>query len=109
MFASTSQQSTDGFRASYNIFLLITLSGKFYTIGEKLILPAVREVLHTVVHKSPDQIINTISLSDNSVQRRVDEIGENIEKVVCNTLTTTEFSLQLDESTLSCNEFLFLA
>ena len=62
MFASTSQQSTDGLRASYNISLLIARSGKPHTIGEELILPAVREVLHTVVHKSPDQIIKTIPL-----------------------------------------------
>ena len=57
MFASTSQQSTDGLRASYNISLLIARSGKSHRIVEELILPAVREVLHTVVHKSPDSVI----------------------------------------------------
>ena len=39
MFASTSQQSTDSLRASYNISLLIARSGKSHTIGEELILP----------------------------------------------------------------------
>ena len=79
------------------------------TIGEELILPAVREVLHTAVHKSPDQIIRAISLSDNSVQRRVDEMAESFEETLCNILTTTEFSLQSDESTLSGKESLLLA
>ena len=60
MFASTSQQSTDGLHASYNIPLLIARSGKPHIIGEELILPAVREILHTVVHKSHDQIIKAI-------------------------------------------------
>ena len=109
MFSNTSQQSTDGLRASYNISLLIARSGKPHTIGEELILPAIREVLHTVVHKSPDQIIKAIPLSDNSVQRRVDEMAENIEEALCNILATTEFSLQLDESTLPGNESLLLA
>lgn len=109
IFASTLQQSTDGLRASYNISLLIARSGKPHTIGEELILPAVREVLHTVVHKSPDQIIKAIPLSDNSVQRRIDEMAENIEETLCNMLRTTEFSLQLDESTLPGNESLLLA
>ena len=68
MFASTSPQSTDSLCASYNISLLIARSGKSHTIGEELLLPAVREVLHTVVHKSPDQI-KAIPLSGNSVQR----------------------------------------
>ena len=47
MFASTSQHSSDGLRASYNISLLIAKSGKPHTIGEELILPAVSEVLRT--------------------------------------------------------------
>ena len=70
MFAITSQQSVDGLRASYNISLLIARSGKPHTIGEELILPAVREVLHTVLHKSPYQIIKAIPLSDSSNKGR---------------------------------------
>ena len=108
MFASTSQQSTDGLRASYNISLLIARSGKPHAIGKELIQPAVREVLHTVVHNSPDQIMKAIPLSDNSVQRRVDEMAENIEETLCNILAATEFSLQIVESTLPGNESLLL-
>ncbi|CAH1980618.1 unnamed protein product [Acanthoscelides obtectus] len=57
MFASTSQRNDDGLRASYNISLLIAKSGKPHTIGEKLILPAVEEVLKTVLHKPASDII----------------------------------------------------
>jgi len=109
MFAITSQQSVDGLCASYNISLLIARSGKPHTIGEELSLPAVREVLHTVLHKSPDQIIKAILVSDSSVQRGVDEMAANIEETLCNILATTEFSLQLEESTLPGNESLLLA
>ena len=109
MFAQSSQQSTDGLHAAYNISLMIAKSGKPHTIGEELILPAVQEVLHTVLKKPAEQIIKAIPLSNNSVQRRVDEMAGNIEEMLCNLLRNTEFSLQLDESTLPGNESLLLA
>ena len=100
MFTSSSKNSDDGLKASYNISLLIAKAGKPHTIGEELILPAVKEVIKTVLHKSPEQVIKSISLSDNSVQRRVDKMAENVEETPSKMLMTTEFSLQLDESSL---------
>ena len=100
MFTSTSKNSDDGLKASYNISLLIAKAGKPHTIGEELILPANKEVIKTVLHKSPEQVIKSIPLSDNSVQRRVDKMAENVEETLSKMLMTTEFSLQLDESTL---------
>jgi len=96
-------------RAAFNISLLIARSGKPQTIGEELILPAVREVLETVLHLTPDQIVNAIPpLSNSSVKRRVDEMADNIEETLCNMLRTTQFSLLLDESTIPGNESLLL-
>ena len=108
MFTSSSKNSDDGLKASY-ISLLITKTGKPHTIGEELILPAVKEVIKTVLHKSPEQVVKSISLSDNSVQRRIDKMAENVEETLSNMLMTTEFSLQYDESTLPGNESLLLA
>ncbi|CAH2017552.1 unnamed protein product [Acanthoscelides obtectus] len=104
MFASTSQRNDDGLRASYNISLLIAKSGKPHTIGEKLILPAVEEVLKTVLHKPASDIIKRIPLSNNTVERRIDEMSSDIESFLCN-----YFSIQLDESTLPDNAALLLA
>ncbi|XP_044747388.1 protein ZBED8-like isoform X1 [Coccinella septempunctata] len=109
MFASTSESNEDGLRASYNISLLIAKSGKPHTIGEQLILPVVEEVLKTVLHKSPFDILKRIPLSNNTVQRRIDEMSSDIESFLCNYLQTTHFSIQLDESTLPGNEALLLA
>ena len=109
MFISSLKNSDDGLKASYNISLLIAKAGKPHTIGEELILPAVKEAIKTVLHKSPEQIIKSIPLSDNSVQRRVDKMSENVEETLIKMLMTTEFSLQLDESTLPGNESLLLA
>ncbi|CAH1974206.1 unnamed protein product [Acanthoscelides obtectus] len=108
MFASTSQRNDDGLRASYNISLLIAKSGKPHTIGDKLILPAVEEVLKTVLHKPASDIIKRISLSNNTVERRIDEMSSDIENFLCNYLQTTHFSIQLDESSLPDNAALLL-
>ena len=85
MFASTSQRNDDGLP---------------HTIGEKLILPAVEEVLKTVLHKPASNIIKRIPLRNNTVERRIDEMSSDIESFLCNYLQKTHFSIQLDESTL---------
>ena len=69
MFTSSSKNPDDGLKASYNISLRIAKAGKPHTIGEELILPAVKEVIKTVLHKSPEQVIKSIPLCDNSVQQ----------------------------------------
>ena len=75
MFTSSSKNLDDGLKTSYKISLLIAKAGKPHTIGEELILPAVKEVIKTVLHKSPEQVIKSIPLSDNSVQRSVNKNG----------------------------------
>lgn len=109
LFSAASKQDDDGLRASYNISLLIAQTGKPHTIGEELILPAIKEVITTVLHKPAADIIRKIPLSNSSVQRRIDEMAENIEESLCNHLKTSQFSIQLDESTLPNNEALLLS
>jgi len=109
IFASMSKTDDDGLRASYNISLLIAKSGKPHTIGEQLILPAIEEVLKTVLHKPAYDILKRIPLSNNTVQRRIDEMSYDVESFLCNYLQMTHFSIQLDESTLPGNEALLLA
>ncbi|CAH2009638.1 unnamed protein product [Acanthoscelides obtectus] len=98
----------------------IRLDGKPTQVGDEyqnpenrilseLILPAVEEVLKTVLHKPASDIIKRIPLSNNTVESRIDEIGSDIESFLCNYLQTTHFSIQLDESTLPDNAALLLA
>ncbi|GBP82334.1 SCAN domain-containing protein 3 [Eumeta japonica] len=89
--------------------LLIAKSGKPHTIRKQLILPAVEEILKTVLHKSLFDILKRIPLSINIVQRRIDEMSSDVESFLCNYLRTTHFSIRLDESTLPGNAVLLLA
>jgi len=65
----------------------------------------VKEVLH---HKASSTVIKSIPLSNNTVHRRVDEMATNTEDSLYSIMRNTEFSLQLDESTLPGNEYLLL-
>ena len=88
---------------------MIAKKGKPHTIGEELILPAAKKVLNTVLHpKACSTKIKSIPLSNDTAQRRIDEMSADVEHKLYNTLTNTEFSSQLDESTLPGNESLLL-
>ncbi|KFD54718.1 LOW QUALITY PROTEIN: hypothetical protein M514_04418 [Trichuris suis] len=109
MLSSTSGVEDDGLRASYNISLLIAKSGKAHTIGEELLLPVVSEVLDTVLHRQSADAILKIPLSNDTVQCRIDEMAKDVEDALCSIPKKTQFSLQLDESTLPGNEIVLLA
>ena len=68
-------------------------TGKPHTIGEELILPPIKEVITTVLHKPAADIVQKNPLSNSSVQRRIDEMAENIEESLCNHLKTSQFSI----------------
>lgn len=112
LLTTTSTKCDDGLIASYNVAKLIAKAGKSHTIGEQLILPSVREILESVLHHSASSaanIIKKVPLSNDSVRRRIDEMAEDVEATLCQFLQLTEFSLQVDESTLPGNEALLLA
>ena len=74
-----------------------------------MILPAVKEVLNTALHHKPcSSVMKSIPMSNDTVQRRINEMSADVEHKLCNTLRNTEFNLQLGESTLPGKESLLL-
>ncbi|XP_072375695.1 zinc finger MYM-type protein 6-like, partial [Diabrotica undecimpunctata] len=54
------------------------------------------------------QVTDAVPFSNNTVSRRIDEMGANVEDVLCNKFKSREFTVQLDESTLSDSKALLL-
>lgn len=108
MFTKTDDQLEKGLLATYNISLMIAKTGSAHTVAETLVLPAVKEVIETVMGQNSAPVLNVMPLSNNTVQRRIDEMGRDVEDQLVQVLRSTEHSLQIDESTLRDNEVLLL-
>ncbi|CAB4068072.1 unnamed protein product [Lepeophtheirus salmonis] len=94
--------------ASYDISLFIAKRGTNQTIGEDLIKPSISVFLKTVMEKE-DKVVKAISLRNNTVTSPIDELGEDIEAQLVETLKSRNFSLQMDESTPRDSEIVLLA
>ena len=99
--------------ASYIVALRIAKAKKPHTIGEELILPCAKDIVRLMLGTVAERKLNSISLSDNTVQRRIYDLSEDIKIQVVEQIKeapTGWFCLQLDESTdvASCaRNFLF--
>ena len=109
MFKRSTQNIDDGVLTSYYLSLIIAKQGLPHTIGEKAFIPAIRTVLEKVLHiKNISNVLRIIPLSNNTVKRRIDEMGECVEKKLITLMCTNLFSIQVDESTLPGNKCLLL-
>ena len=79
LFSKATTQDGNGMLAYFNISLLIAKSGKPHTIGEKQIIPAISELIRTVIIKQASDVINKNSFSNNTVQIRIDKKAQGVE------------------------------
>lgn len=87
-------------QASYAIGLQVAKTKKAHTIGESLIKPCILESVRLVLGEEAFQKMKQISLSNDTIKSRIDEMSENIkDKVVLHIISSPFFALQLDEST----------
>ncbi|GFW87599.1 zinc finger BED domain-containing protein 5 [Trichonephila clavipes] len=106
LFSAYTSTNNRVLEASYQISLFITKTGKNHTIGEYLIKPSISAFLKTALEKE-DKDVKAMPLRKNTVSRRIDEMGENIEKPLVEKLKTRKFSVQVEESTLRDSERLY--
>lgn len=103
-------QSTEaGLEASYCIALRIAKNKKSHTIGENLIKPCILDAVKLVLGEQHVEKINKISLSNNTIKNRIEDLRKNILDTVLNEIKSSPFfALQLDESTdvASCSQLL---
>ena len=72
------QQTNAPLKASYEVSLMIAKQKKAHTIGENLVLPAAKIIVYCVFGDESVKKLNSISLSNNTVQRRIEEMSVDI-------------------------------
>ncbi|GFW37222.1 SCAN domain-containing protein 3 [Trichonephila clavipes] len=103
LFTAHSSTNNRVLEASYQVSLYITKTGKNHTIGENLKKPSISVFLKMVLEKD-DKDVKAMPLNKNTVSRRIDEMGEDIEKQLVEKPKTRKFSVQVEESTLRDSE-----
>ena len=74
---------------------------KLHTIAEELVLPAALDLVSIIIGESATQKLKAVSLSNNTISRRIDKILDDINDQLVAKIRGNEFSLQLDEATTS--------
>ena len=106
------QESNKIMEASYYISLQIAKNKKPHTIGEELIKPCLLETARLVLNEGSYNKIKEISISNNTVQRRIQEMAIDIKEQVIEKIHSSPFfSIQLDESTdvAQCSQLMVFA
>ncbi|XP_056637680.1 SCAN domain-containing protein 3-like [Diorhabda sublineata] len=85
--------------ASYEIAEMIAVNLKPHNLAEEIILPACRKIVKTMIGGSADIDICKIPLSNDTINRRIEDMSENIEQNTEKTLANSKFALQVDETT----------
>ena len=94
------QQYRAAVEATFVVTLRIAKAKKPHTIAEQLILPCAKDVNRILIGKKAESKLNVLSLSDNTVQRRIFMMFEDIKNQVIDQMKSAGlFALQLDEST----------
>ena len=106
------QEHRAAVEASFIVSLRIAKAKKPHTIAEDLILPCAKDINRLLIGPDAEKKLNQLSLSDNTVQRRISMMADNIkDQVISKVRTAGLFALQLDESTdvSSCAQLLVYA
>ncbi|XP_068209161.1 zinc finger BED domain-containing protein 5-like [Palaemon carinicauda] len=97
-------------KASYEVALLVAKNMKAHTIAESLIMPAAKILVSHVIEEEAVAELESVSVSNNTVQRRIEEMSVDIADQVVEGVKSSKygFAIQLDESTdvTNCSQLL---
>ncbi|KAM5223135.1 zinc finger BED domain-containing protein 5-like isoform 2-T2 [Hipposideros larvatus] len=105
------KQNVAAVEASYLVELRIARAMKPHTIAEDLLLPAAKDIVQVMIGDEFVTKLSAISLSNNTVRRRIDDMSAEILDQVIQEIKSAQlpiFSIQLDESTdvANCSQLL---
>ena len=95
------RHNTKIMKASYEVFLLVAHNKKAHVIAESLILPAAKILVRNLIGEESVTKLDSVSLSNNTVKRRIEEMSIDISDQVIAEVRDSKFgfALPLDEST----------
>ena len=96
------KDTKSGLKASDEVSRKIAASKKPHNIGEELILPCCRDIISNVLGSSELQKLKHVSLSNDTVRRRITELSDNILSQVVSKIQNSifnYFAIQIDETT----------
>ena len=99
LFKKTVTVSEKAELASYEVAEIIALKSKSHVLAESVILPACKRMVKIMLGDKAEQEISKIPLSNNTIQRRILDLSDNIEESVISKFQNSLFALQIDEST----------
>ncbi|XP_031337243.1 zinc finger BED domain-containing protein 5-like [Photinus pyralis] len=99
MFDSSHTVNENATEASFLVSYQIVKAGEAHTIGETLIKPCAINMARCMLNEKSAKEINKIPLSNDTVSRRIKELAGNVTTELIWRLKSSNFALQMDEST----------
>ena len=94
------QRHRASIKATFAVSSRIAKAKKPHTIAEQLILQCARDINRILFGKEAESGLNVLSLSDNTVQRRISLMSDDIKNQVIDQMKSAgSFALQVNEST----------
>ncbi|XP_076065126.1 protein FAM200C-like [Oratosquilla oratoria] len=106
------RQQSSMVEASYEIAMLIAKSKKSHNVGESLIKPSILCAAELVLGKDSANKLSQISLSNDTVKKRIDELSQDIKVQTLDQVRASPvFAIQCDETTdvAQCSQLLMYA
>nr|XP_039255363.1 zinc finger BED domain-containing protein 5-like [Styela clava] len=104
------QKGTKIVKASYEVAFLVAKSMTAHTIAESLVMPAAKILVRRVMGEESVAKLDSVSLSSNTVKRRIEEMSVDIADQVNAGVRASKFgfAIQVDESTdvSNCSQLL---
>uniref|UniRef100_A0A8C4NFQ7 Uncharacterized protein n=1 Tax=Eptatretus burgeri TaxID=7764 RepID=A0A8C4NFQ7_EPTBU len=86
--------------ASYRVSLHVAKTKKPHSIAEELVLPCAKDMVSLMVGEEAVKKLAVISLSDNTIQRRIEDMSLDVTAQVVQKIKESPWhAIQLDEST----------
>ena len=95
------KENTAALKASYEVAREIAVAKKPHSIGEQLIMQSCKIIMSNLLSNSEVEKLKQVSVSNNTVSRRIAELSNNIVSRVVSKIQISKyfFAIQLDKTT----------